>query len=167
MADHTGSKAEQIIPLTEAPKENEDKGPSKSALKKAAKEKEKAEKAAKRAAAEEAARKEREAADANDVSKDEYGDLPDDGTLPDSLRAVPFVELDQLEDRLGDAGKAGEVGDSHVLFHAVVKNARSQSAKLAFLVLQEGFGTIQAVVAAGETLSKQVCHVMFSKRKVL
>jgi aspartyl-tRNA synthetase len=124
--------------------------PSKNALKKAQKEKEKAEKAAKRAAAEEAARKEREAAEANDVSKEDYGDLGPDGALPATLADVPIVSLDALSE---------EDAEKEARFTAVVKNARSQSAKLAFLVFQHKHSTIQAVVAASEKLSKQVCLI--------
>ena len=49
-----------------------------------------------------------------------------------------------------------EAGGPHVVLNADVANARSQSASLAFLVLQHGYETIQAVVAKSETLSKQM-----------
>ena len=43
-----------------------------------------------------------------------------------------------------------------ITFRAVVENARVQSAKLAFLVLRQGLSSIQAVVAASDTLSRQM-----------
>ena len=43
-----------------------------------------------------------------------------------------------------------------IAFRAVVENARVQSAKLAFLVLRQGLASIQAVVAASDTLSRQM-----------
>ncbi|EMC98420.1 hypothetical protein BAUCODRAFT_67641 [Baudoinia panamericana UAMH 10762] len=149
---------ENVIPVNEpAPEaETDEKGPSKSALKKAAKEKEKAEKAAKRAQAEEAQRKE---AEANDVSKDDYGDLPPDGTLPLPMfedDKVPFVELSELPELFSDTTKLDEPQGPHVILKARVSNARTQSAKLAFLELRDRLDTIQAVVAASDTLSRQM-----------
>ena len=47
-------------------------------------------------------------------------------------------------------------GGPHITFTATVVNARSQSAKLAFLVFGDGTATIQAVVAASEELSRQM-----------
>jgi len=43
-----------------------------------------------------------------------------------------------------------------VVFRAIVENAREQSAKLSFLVLGHRLSTIQAVVAASDTLSRQM-----------
>ncbi|KAF2861457.1 aspartyl-tRNA synthetase [Piedraia hortae CBS 480.64] len=124
---------------TPAPAE-ENKGPSKNALKKAQKEKEKAEKAAKRAA-EEAERK--RAAEANDASKADYGELGvlDDPNIPEG---VPIKSLPELKDE----------GD--VIFQAQVDNARSQSANLAFVIFKDQGETLQAVVAKSETISKQM-----------
>jgi len=164
MDEQGAPRAENVVPLTEPPKDGEiqpvpgaegEKGPSKNALKKAAKEKEKAEKAAKRAAAEEAQRR---AAEANDISKEDYGELP---TLPKatntpSSKDVPWVSLPLLEEQFKDTSDAEAEGGPHVVFQAVVENARSQSANLAFLVFKQGINTIQAVVAKSETLSKQV-----------
>ncbi len=167
MAEQGASQADNVVPLTEPPKEGGtqpapgtegEKGPSKNALKKAAKEKEKAEKAAKRAAAEEAQRK---AAEANDVSKDDYGELP---TLPKatttpSSNDVQWISLPLIKEQLKDTDDAETEDGPHVMFQAVVENARSQSANLAFLVFKQGMSTIQAVVAKNETISKQVSTI--------
>ncbi|KAK5114672.1 hypothetical protein LTR62_002245 [Meristemomyces frigidus] len=154
-------QAERVIPLTEPPTEDAaegdgEKGPSKSALKKAAKDKEKAEKAAKRKAAEDAQKKEQEA---NDISKNDYGDLDVDGAWPADFPSedhVPYVELGDLEEYFNDTTKMDAPGGPHITFRARVENARSQSAKLAFLVFKKGNATIQAVVAASEELSRQM-----------
>ena len=150
--------AEKVLPLTEPSAEGGDgeKGPSKSALKKAAKEKEKAEKAAKRQAAEEAQKK---AAEANDISKNDYGDLPNVGSKPEGFPSkddVPRIQLPELEEYFKDASKMDVPGGPHIVFRARVENARSQSAKLAFLVFKRSTSTIQAVVAASEELSRQM-----------
>ncbi|KAK3702122.1 hypothetical protein LTR37_015097 [Vermiconidia calcicola] len=142
--------SEQSQDLPERPKEGEegDKGPSKSALKKAAKEKEKAEKAAKRKEVEDAQKKESEA---NDVSAHDYGELPMIGSEPyvpraDTAKRIQLAELVKKED----------VSGQEVTFRAIVENARNQSAKLAFLVFRQGFNSIQAVVAASDVLSRQM-----------
>ncbi|KJY02110.1 aspartyl-trna synthetase like protein [Zymoseptoria brevis] len=128
--------------------EGEDKGPSKSALKKAAKEKEKAEKRA-RLAAEEAARKKE--ADANDISKEDYGELP----LVRTWTGAKHEKLADLAEK--HDGQAIEEGKGPaVIFRATVNNARNQSAKLSFLQFSQGSNTIQAVVAQSEKLSKQM-----------
>ncbi|KAK1067258.1 hypothetical protein LTR33_011400 [Friedmanniomyces endolithicus] len=149
-------QAERVVPLTDPPAEDE-KGPSKSALKKAAKDKEKAEKAAKRQAAEDAQKKE---AESSDISKNDYGELPTDGAWPSDFPSkdeVPRVQLPQLEEYLAEiASKAETPGGPHVVFRASVENARSQSAKLAFLVFSRGGASIQAVVAASDELSRQM-----------
>lgn len=56
---------------------------------------------------------------------------------------------------------AEEAGGPKVIFRAVVENAREQSAKLTFLVLGHKLSNIQAVVAASDTLSRQM--VKFAK----
>ena len=129
--------------------------PSKNAIKKAAKEKEKAEKAAKRKEAEEAQKAE---ADANDVSKDDYGDL--------SLEYAPtkeqVVTLQDIANKYTEnTSFAEEPGGPKVVFRATSENAREQSAKLTFLNLGHWGDTIQAVVAASESLSRQM--VKFAK----
>ncbi|KAK0256656.1 hypothetical protein LTS09_008357 [Friedmanniomyces endolithicus] len=152
MAEH----GERAVPVSDPTAEDE-KGPSKSALKKAAKDKEKAEKAAKRQAAEEAQKKE---AESSDISKNDYGELPTDGAWPSDFPSkdeVPRVQLPQLEEYLAEiASKAETPGGPHVVFRASVENARSQSAKLAFLVFSRGGASIQAVVAASDELSRQM-----------
>lgn len=87
------------------------------------------------------------AADANDVSKGDYGDSPVVGSAdfkPLGLKRNKFEELGSLEP------------GHEIALRCIVRNARSQSAKLAFLELREGFNTIQAVIAASETLSRQM-----------
>lgn len=136
------------MPLAERQKSNEaappeGEKPSKNALKKAAKEKEKAEKAAKREREE---REEKEKAAANDTASHLYGHL-------NYQELPPFAEnfLD-----LGDLESVEE--NSRVTFEARVGNARVQSAKLGFLVLRDGFDSIQVVVAegGGSSISRQM-----------
>lgn len=114
--------------------------PSKNALKKAQKE---AEKAAKKAAAKKADEEKRaaqQAQAAEDTAKDKYGELPQDE-----------VEITHLKN-LGE-----EHVDKEVTVITRIHNSRSQSAKLAFLMLRQQGKTIQAVVAANsEAVSKQM-----------
>ncbi|KAL2419685.1 Aspartate-tRNA ligase, cytoplasmic [Exophiala dermatitidis] len=116
--------------------------PSKNALKKAQKE---AEKAAKKAAAKKADEEKRaaqQAQAAEDTAKDKYGDLPKD--------EAP-VEITHLK-KLGE-----EHVDKAVTVITRIHNSRSQSAKLAFLMLRQQGKTIQAVVAAtSEAVSRQM-----------
>ncbi|WPH01611.1 aspartate--trna ligase, cytoplasmic [Acrodontium crateriforme] len=158
MAEQNAVPVEASQSLPERPKDDasaaEDgkKGPSKNELKKLAKEKAKAEKAAKIKAEEEARKKE---ADANDVSKADYGELPMLGSQPYTApeTKVERVSLAQLADKYSTT-EPDENAD--IVFRAEVENARNQSAKLAFLVFRQGLSTIQAVVAASDTLSRQM-----------
>ena len=110
-----------------------------------------AEKAAKRKAAEEAQAKEKES---NDISKEDYGELP---VLHEAAPSgVPRVSLAELAEQFNDTTPTEEEGGPHVVFRAIVENARVQSAKLAFLMLGQGLSTIQAVVAESGTLSRQM-----------
>src|SRR6201996_1043958 len=124
----------------ENPNVSADGAPSKNALKKAQKE---AEKAAKKAAAKakEAEQKAAQQAQAGeDTAKDNYGELPQD--------QVEVVHLKKL---------GQEHVDKEVTVIARIHNSRSQSAKLAFLMLRQQGRTIQAVVAAsGDTVSRQM-----------
>ncbi|KAF2867132.1 aspartyl-tRNA synthetase [Massariosphaeria phaeospora] len=122
--------------------------PSKSALKKAQKDKEKAEKKAAIKARELAERQKKEAADAADVSKDSYGELPLCGSKDFKPTGTPRANL--------SASDAADNEDKEITFRCWVENARVQSAKLAFLNLRQGLDTVQAVVAASEKLSKQM-----------
>lgn len=156
MSEQTNSAAKQSqsIPDRTKPVEDSEKAPSKNALKKAAKDKEKAEKAAKRKAAEEAQKKESEA---NDVSADDYGELPMIGSqpyLPQAQKATR-VSLADIAQKYGGKSNDEDIG-SEIVFRAIVENARNQSAKLSFLVFRQGLSTIQAVVAASDTLSRQM-----------
>lgn len=136
------------MPSTEGEKSNEaapleGEKPSKNALRKAAKEKEKAEKAAKR---EQQQREEKEKAAANDTASHLYGHLDYEKPPP---FAENFLDLGDLE---------GIEEDSRVTVEARVGNARVQSAKLGFLVLRNGFDSIQVVVAegGGQSISRQM-----------
>ncbi|KAI7477475.1 aspartyl-tRNA synthetase [Hortaea werneckii] len=158
MAENNAPPAEKVVPLTEPPKEGEaegEKGPSKGALKKMQKEKEKAEKAAARKAAEEAQKKQ---AEADDVSKNDYGELDPFGRHPGipSNEKVPRVKLSTVAEEFQDTSKMDEPEGPHVVFTATVANSRGQSAKLAFMELEQEYNTIQAVIAASETLSRQM-----------
>ena len=107
-----------------------------------------AEKAAKRQAAEEAQKKE---AEANDISKDDYGELPMIGSQPYTPRAEKATRI-----LLEALSRSGDASGEEVVFRGIVENARNQSAKLSFLVFRQGLSTIQAVVAASDTLSRQM-----------
>ncbi|KAI9688974.1 MAG: hypothetical protein M1822_000711 [Bathelium mastoideum] len=149
--------------LPEQPKQDTpagDPGPSKNALKKAAKEKEKAEKAAKRKAQEEAQKASTAAAD---VSSNDYGDLPLTGTASSTpLQGISRTSLADLALQLPPLSSDAAPPDQNsspeptIVLRAVVENARVQSAKLAFLVLRQASASIQAVVAASDTLSRQM-----------
>ncbi|CAE6443594.1 unnamed protein product [Rhizoctonia solani] len=143
---------------TEPPKDaaaaapESDKGPSKNALKKAAKEAEKAKKAAERAAKEAEQAAARAAADV-DYAEQNYGKLP----------------LNQSQERSGrvraqistfSASNDGE----HVLLRARVHTSRAQGesylayrSKMVFFALRQRQHTVQALLTvAPETVSKQM-----------
>lgn len=138
------SQDNQHIP--ERPKGEETGAPSKTALKKAAKEKEKAEKAAKR---QEQERQEKAIAEANDTAKHLYGKLADGTIEPSEQKVSGIIPLRSLN---------GKHEDKEVTVRARVHNARVQSAKLAFLDLRQRTENIQAVIAqGGETgISRQM-----------
>ena len=112
--------------------------PSKNALKKAQKEKEKAEK---KAAAKKAEQEKLIGVVQEDTARDNYGSLrPDNPSIITELTAL-----------------TGEHVSEEVNIIARIHNSRSQSAKLAFLMLREDGQTIQAVLAAGmKEVSKQM-----------
>lgn len=117
-------------------------GPSKNALKKAQKEKEKAEKKAAAKKAEQESRAAIQVAVQEDTAKDNYGPLPSSNEGP------AITKLQQLT--------AESVGHE-VTVVARVHNSRSQSAKLAFLMLRQQGETIQAVLAGGgDSVSRQM-----------
>jgi aspartyl-tRNA synthetase len=112
--------------------------PSKNALKKAQKEKEKAEK---KAAAKKAEQEKQTVVVQEDTAKDNYGNL----RLDDSSTITELVQVTE------------EHVSKEVTIIARIHNSRSQSAKLAFLMLREDGQTIQAVLAAGmKEVSKQM-----------
>ncbi|PSK34864.1 Aspartate--tRNA ligase, cytoplasmic [Elsinoe australis] len=157
MADQSAPAGQSAENLPERPKEGAaaapegEKGPSKAALKKAQKEKEKAEKAAKRKAEEDA---QRAAAAANDVSKNDYGELP---VLSDAEpTGIPRVSLAELSKKYADTSSMDESGGPEVVFRAIVENARNQSAKLSFLLLGQSGENVQAVVAESPSLSRSM-----------
>jgi aspartyl-tRNA synthetase len=125
----------------DAPPASADGAPSKNALKKAQKE---AEKAAKKAAAKKADQEKRAASqvqDAEDKAIDNYGEIS-------KSKETEITHLNQLSE--------GQV-DKEVTVIVRIHNSRSQSAKLAFLMLRQQGKTIQAVVAASEdAVSKQM-----------
>ena len=129
------AQGESNLPLRPAEGPSSTEAPSKSALKKAAKEKEKAEKAARQAQRQEQERQEREKAEANDTAKHLYGPLPESSTTYQD-----YAELSDLYDAKGE---------QEVTVDVRIHNARVQSAKLAFIVLREEAHTIQAVIAEG------------------
>ncbi|KAL6713657.1 hypothetical protein ACLMJK_009122 [Lecanora helva] len=137
------TKEEQPNPNTStAPEKAESGEPSKNALKKAAKEKEKAEKAAKREQKEREEREAREKADAaNDTAKHLYGDPPSEPFSLSSLSQSPKWTEDQ-----------------EITIRTRVQTTRSQAASTCFLILSEGFHTIQAVAAegGGQGVSRQM-----------
>lgn len=115
--------------------------PSKNALKKAQKEKEKAER---KAAAKQAEQEKQNLIVQEDTAEGNYGILQDaSASTNDNI-----IELRQLtEDNV----------TREVTVIARVHNSRTQSAKLAFLMLREDGETIQAVMAAGmKEVSKQM-----------
>jgi lysyl-tRNA synthetase class II len=129
-------------PMSEPQVATAEGGPSKNALKKAQKEKEKA---AKKAAAKKAEQENRAAAQValqEDTAKDNYG------TIPSSTERPTITSLQQL---------TGDSVGKEVTVVTRVHNSRSQSAKLAFLMLRQQGETIQAVVAAaGDSVSRQM-----------
>jgi aspartyl-tRNA synthetase len=118
-----------------------DGAPSKNALKKAQKE---AEKAAKKAAAKKADEEKRAASQpqaSEDTAKESYGDIT-------KSKETQITHLNDL---------SAEFIDKEVTVIVRVHNSRSQSAKLAFLMLRQQGRTIQAVISAsGDAVSKQM-----------
>ncbi|KAI5294349.1 hypothetical protein KEM55_006647 [Ascosphaera atra] len=125
-------------PAEDVPVDEQGKPLSKGALKKLAQKKAKEEKAAARLAQEQA---QRAAQEANDVSKELYGKLRDDD---DSLEIINLTQLSE------------EYFEKEVTVIARADNARVQSAKLAFLMLRTQGKKVQAVIAASETISRQM-----------
>jgi aspartyl-tRNA synthetase len=125
-------------------------GPSKSELKKRAKEAEKAKKAAERLAREEEERKTREAAASVDNASQNYGKSP----------------LHQSQERSGrDRLKFPQLSKEHVgkevIFRARLHNMRPQGAKIVFLQFRQQTETLQGVlVASGEKDEHQVSKQM-------
>ncbi|RMZ78730.1 hypothetical protein DV737_g3786, partial [Chaetothyriales sp. CBS 132003] len=118
-----------------------DGAPSKNALKKAQKEAEKAAKKAAAKAKEAEARAAQQAQAGEDTAVNNYGDLS-------RSRETDITHLKDL---------SADSVDKEVTLIVRVHNSRSQSAKLAFLMLRQQGHTIQAVVAAaGEAVSKQM-----------
>ena len=74
------------------------------------------------------------------------------------LGSQPYVPTQEKVQRvkLEDIASKEESVGTEVVFRAIVENARVQSAKLAFLVFRQGLSTIQAVVAASDTLSRSM-----------
>lgn len=85
-------------------------------------------------------------ADANDVSKGKYGDSPIIGT-------AGYVARTEQRTQLAELAKLEE--GARVWIRVRAANVRSQSAKLAFLNFRDSSVSIQAVLAATETKSRQ------------
>ncbi|KAI5288282.1 hypothetical protein KEM52_001227 [Ascosphaera acerosa] len=132
----------------DTPVDSEGKPLSKSALKKLAAKKAKEEKAAARRA-QEAAQK--AAADANDVSKELYGRLKP--VVVEGEDDSALANLPEIRDLLSLSAADYE---REVTVVARADNARVQSAKLAFLMLRAQGKKVQAVIAASETISRQM-----------
>ena len=121
--------------------------PSKSALKKEAAKKAKAEKKAAAKAADAAAKPAQPTADAApDTSTNDYGDLSQHGTSERPHVTTTLAEIASHEPST----------ESTVTFRAVVENAREQGAKMVFFVLGRRLDTIQALVVASESISRQM-----------
>jgi aspartyl-tRNA synthetase len=95
-------------------------------------------------AEQEAARKAE--AEASDISKGQYGET----AIVGSKDYKPLSRKRHQMHQLADVPDGEEIA-----VRCRVTNARSQSAKLAFLNLRDRFDSIQAVVAASDTLSRQ------------
>ncbi|KAF2757575.1 aspartyl-tRNA synthetase [Pseudovirgaria hyperparasitica] len=132
--------------MTEPGPATEGNAPSKNALKKAAKDAEKAKKKEAARQRELAERQKREAEDAADVSANDYGELPLIGSAEFKPTGEKRIKLSEV----------ASYADQTVTLRCWVENARVQSAKLAFLNLRQELETVQAVVAASESLSKQM-----------
>jgi len=130
----------------------EEPGPSKNAIKKAAKDAEKAARAAERQKKEQA---QKEATDANDVSKDDYGDLPVLSKVAEQKTGIKRTTLAELVLKYGNESTV-VAEEEEVILRLTVENARNQSAKLCFVTLAQSGHTIQGVVAASETISRQM-----------
>ncbi|KAG8778998.1 aspartate--tRNA ligase dps1 [Serendipita sp. 397] len=115
-------------------------GPSKSALKKQAKEEEKAKKAAERKRKEDEAKAARAAADSVDVSSGSYGILP----LHQSQDDTPMLPLK----RLATVG-SGDVGKT-VSFRARLASLRQQGSKLLFCEFRQSIVSIQGLLELNE-----------------
>ncbi len=90
------------------------------------------------------------------MSKDDYGELPMVGSVPYEPSGHDRVNLSDIANKYKDTSPPEEEGGPKVVFRAAVANARVQSAKLAFLMFRQGLETIQAVVGASDTLSRQM-----------
>ena len=118
-----------------------DGAPSKNALKKAQKDAEKAAKKAAAKAKEAETRAAQQAEAGEDTAVENYGDVS-------KSKETEITHLKDLSE---------EMADKQVTVIVRIHNSRSQSAKLAFLMLRQQGKTIQAVVAAGgDAVSKQM-----------
>ena len=125
-------------------------GPSKSELKRRAKEAEKAKKAAERAAREEEEKKKRAALDAVDNASENYGKLP--LHMSQDRKGQKFLKFQSISKE--DVGKP-------VVFRARLHNMRPQGAKIVFLTFRQQTHTLQGVlVVSGEKDEHQVSKQM-------
>ena len=116
-------------------------GPSKNALKKAQKDAEKAAKKAEAKKKDEEKRAAQQAHVSEDTATENYGELS-------KSKGTEITHLNNLSE---------DQADKEVTVIVRIHNGRSQSAKLAFLMLRQQGKTIQAVVAAaGDAVSRQM-----------
>jgi len=73
-----------------------------------------------------------------------------------SPSGVPRVQLADIAEKYNDTTPIDAAGGPEIKFRAVVENARNQSAKLSFVVFRQGTNTIQSVIAASDSLSRQM-----------
>ena len=140
-AEPKASSAHQDVPTKDLGTESGSTELSTNALKKLAKSKEKEEKKAAKKREQEQKLKEQET-NTPDFARDNYGDIPEPRSRPTNLKGLNDISAEE-----------------EVAVQARLQNTRAQTAKLVFLLLREGFSTLQAVVAAGDE-AQQVSRQM-------
>lgn len=99
---------------------------------------------------------------ANDISSSDYGDLSLVGSADYEPPGDERTTLEAIAAKYTEGTSfAEDAGGPCVAFRAVVENAREQGAKLTFMVFGHRLNNIQGVVAASETMSRQM--VKFAK----
>ena len=140
-AEANSSSAHQNVPTADLGTDSASTELSTNALKKLAKAKEKEEKKAAKKREQEQKQKEQET-NTPDFAKDSYGDIPEPRQQPTNFKRLNSISSEE-----------------EVTVQARLQNTRAQTAKLVFLLLREGFSSLQAVVAAGDE-AQQVSRQM-------